>query len=236
MSSVAIGGGKLFTLGLRDGAEHLIALNLADGMQIWATKFGGRKDSNATPTVDGDLAFGLGLDGDLVCCKVDSGEIVWSKNFARDFGGKMMSEWGYSESPLIDGDKLICTPGGPNAMIVALDKATGRTIWSTPMQPGGSRGQDGAGYSSAVISEAAGIRQYITLVGRGLISVSAKDGTPLWQYEKIANGTANVPTPIVDGDFVFCSSGYDDRRHCIVENFRTSRSGKHSRGLLPVGK
>ncbi|MFK7769129.1 MAG: PQQ-binding-like beta-propeller repeat protein [Mariniblastus sp.] len=210
MSSLAIADNMIFTMGNRDGREHVIALNLDDGKEVWGTPIGTGGDSNSTPTVDGEFVFAIGLAGDLACLNAKTGEKVWSKSFAGDFGGKMMSEWGYSESPLIDGDRLICTPGGPNAMIVALDKATGKTIWKTPMNPGGSRGQDGAGYSSVVISNAGGVKQYITLVGRGLISVAARDGKPLWQYEKIANGTANVPTPIVDGDLVFCSSGYDD--------------------------
>lgn len=210
MSSVSIADGKIFTLGNRDGGEYLIACNLEDGSELWATRIGAGGESNSTPTVDGDRVYAVGLAGDLACLNVNSGAKVWSKSFANDFGGRMMSQWGYSESPLVDGDRLICTPGGPDAMIAALNKKTGETIWATPMRPGGDRGTDGAGYSSIVISEGGGVKQYITLVGRGLISVAAKDGKPLWQYERIANGTANVPTPIVDGDYVFCSSGYDD--------------------------
>ena len=108
-------------------------------------------------------------------------------------------------------------------MIVALDKKSGKVIWKTPMANGGSRGKDGAGYSSLVISQGGGTRQYITLVGRGLISVEAQTGRPLWQYERIANGTANVPTPIVDGDFVFCSSGYGDGGSALLQ---LSKSGR----------
>eukprot|EP00913_Durusdinium_trenchii_P023415 g21993.t1 len=134
---------------------------------------------------------------------------AWLKNFSRDFGGKMMSSWGYSESPLIDGNQLVCTPGSQSAMMAALDKKTGRVIWRSPM-PGntGRRGKDGAGYSSIVVSNGGGVKQYIQLVGRGVISVDAKSGKLLWGYNRIANGVANVPTPVVKGDYVFCSSGY----------------------------
>ena len=249
MSSVAISGDKIFTLGNRDGGEHLIALHLSDGKEIWATRVGSGGDSNSTPTVDGEFVYSIGLAGELACLKTETGEKVWSKSFADDFGGKMMSEWGYSESPLIDGDRLICTPGGASAMIVALDKATGKTIWKTPMKPGGNRGQDGAGYSTVVISNGGGVKQYITLVGRGLISVAARDGKPLWQYEKIANGTANVPTPIVDGDYVFCSSGYDDGGTALLKlsgkrgevSFKemyylpASRLQNHHGGMIKIG-
>jgi hypothetical protein len=72
----------------------------------------------------------------------------------------------------------------------------------------GRRGLDGAGYSSIVVSEACGVRQYIQLTGRGVIAVAAADGKPLWAYNRVANGTANIPTPIVRDDLVFCSSGY----------------------------
>lgn len=217
MSSLAIADGRIFTLGNRGGTEFLIALSLENGDELWASPVGNGGESNSTPAVAGKLVFGLGREGDLVCANVETGEKVWSKNFARDFGGKMMSQWGFSESPLVDGEYLICTPGGPQAMMVALNKNTGKVVWKTPMQPGGNRGTDGAGYSSPVISHGGGVKQYITLVGRGLISVEAESGKPLWQYEKIANGTANVPTPIVDGDFVFCSSGYGDGGTALLQ-------------------
>jgi outer membrane protein assembly factor BamB len=109
----------------------------------------------------------------------------------------------------VDGDKLICTPGSNQAILAALDKRTGRTIWSAAMpRDVGGRGDDGAAYSSPVVSEAAGVKQYVQMVGRGIVSVDAETGKVLWTYNRIANGTANIPTPIVKDDYVFCSSGY----------------------------
>ena len=140
---------------------------------------------NCTPTVDGNLVYGITIDGDLLCAQVASGEEVWRKNFAKDFGGKMMSGWGYSESPLVDGNLLVCTPGAERAILAALDKRTGKVAWTTPMPYGGSHGQDGAGYSSIVISQAAGVKQYVTLVGRGVIGVAADTGRLLWRYERV---------------------------------------------------
>ena len=121
----------------------------------------------------------------------------------------MMSGWGYSESPLIDGDRLLCTPGAKDAMIVALDKKTGKTIWQgkTPSDLG-ERGKDGAGYSGIVVSHGAGVKQYVQLTGRGVLSFRADDGKFLWNYNPVANGTANIPTPIASGDHIFCSTGY----------------------------
>ena len=209
-ASVAVVQGKIFTMGKKD-ATKLIALDAADGSLLWETPVGGGNAPNCTPTVDGDLVFGLSHSGDLLCAETATGREVWRKSFPRDFGGKMMSVWGYSESPLVDGDRLIVTPGGKNAMMAALDKRTGRVIWTAAMPPNpGKAGQNGAAYSSPVISHAAGVKQYVQLVGRGVIGVDAETGKLLWGYNRIANGTANVPTPLVKGDYVLCSSGYGD--------------------------
>lgn len=222
-SSVSVADGKILTMGGGDGTS-LTCRDAKDGAEIWTTKIGGGGDPNCTPTVDGDLVFGVSKDGDLACCKTADGELVWSKNFGRDFDGKMESGWGFSESPLVDGDLLICTPGGQDAMLAALDKRTGEVVWTTKMpQEAGRKGNDGAGYSSIVIGNCAGVKQYITLVGRGVIGVDAKSGELLWGYNQVANGTANIPTPIVKGDFVFCSSGYGDGGTALL---RISKQGK----------
>jgi outer membrane protein assembly factor BamB len=207
-SSVAIADGKIFTIGKRRGDAELIALNLADGKELWAARVGGG-DPNCTPTVEEGRVYALGSEGDLVCCDAETGDEVWRKNFSKDFGGQMMSSWGHSESPLVDGDLLICTPGAKDAILAALDKKTGQVKWKTAMpQNAGNQGSDGAAYSSVVISNAGGVKQYVQLTGRGVISADAKTGKLLWGYNKIANGTANIPTPIIDGNTVFCSTGY----------------------------
>jgi outer membrane protein assembly factor BamB len=207
-ASVSIAGGKIFSLGRLGGQTHIVAMDVADGTVLWTVPVGGGGDPNCTPTVDGDLVFGLSHGGDLLCADVNTGEAVWHKNFPADFGGKMMSGWGYSESPLVDGNKLVCTPGARGAIIAALDKRTGKTIWKTPMTNAGSRGADGAAYSSIVVGQGGGVRQYVQLVGRGVIGVDADKGKLLWGYNRIANGTANISTPLIAGDFVFCSTGY----------------------------
>jgi outer membrane protein assembly factor BamB len=213
MSSIAIAGGKIFTMGDRgkdpnDKAkdQYLIALNLADGKELWVAKIGagwGDRGPRCTPTVDGNLVYAISPHGDLVCCQTADGKEVWRKNLKTDFKGNMMSGWGYSESPLIDGDLLVCTPGGKEATLAALNKKTGETVWKSQVPEG-----DGAGYASIVIAEVGGVKQYITTLGRGIVGVAAKDGKFLWRYNKIANGTANIPTAIVKGDQVFCSTGY----------------------------
>ena len=120
----------------------------------------------------------------------------------------MMSGRGYGESPLIDGERLICTPGGPDAALVALDKLTGTAVWKAKLPEVGPAGRDGAGFSSVVATEAAGLRQYVQLVGRGVVGIDARDGRFLWGYNAIANETANIPTPVVHNEFVFAANGY----------------------------
>jgi outer membrane protein assembly factor BamB len=120
----------------------------------------------------------------------------------------MMSQWGFSESPLVDEDWVLCTPGARDAMVVALDKLTGEEVWRCALPAGGDV-QEGAGYSSMVVSHGAGVKQYVQFVGSGVIGVRASDGRLLWSYTAVANTTANVPTCIVQDDYVFAVSGYN---------------------------
>lgn len=223
-SSVSIADGKIFTMGDRDGGQHVVCLNLKDGAEIWKARladtsnYGGFAGPRCTPTVDGSLLYAITAHGDLVCLKSRDGEEVWRKSFPKDFGGKMHSGWGYSESPLVDGPWLLCTPGAQDALLVALDKRSGEEIWRCPAPENpGKKGGDGAAYSSIVIGHGAGVKQYVQMVGRGLVGVRAKDGKLLWNYNQVANGTAIIPTPIVNGDYVFASSGYGEGGSALVK-------------------
>ncbi len=214
-SSVSIADGKIFTMGDRtdaDGEKHqfVMALDLDTRNELWATRVGPPHSDGprCTPTWDDGVVYVLGTSGDLLALRADSGQVIWQRNLPEDFGGVMMSGWKFSESPLIDGDRLICTPGGPEAAMVALDKRTGDTIWKCEMRPIGDAGKDGAGYSSAVVAELAGVRQYVQLLGRGVIGVDADTGFFLWGYNRIANDVANIPSPVVRGDYVFTTTSY----------------------------
>jgi outer membrane protein assembly factor BamB len=213
-SSLAVTGGKIFTLGDREGGQHVIALSGTDGKVLWTAKVGPVWEDQfagprGTPTVDGDRVYAIGTEGDLVALEAATGKEVWRKHMERDLGGRVMSIWKWSESPLVDGDRLIVTPGLSDSLMVALDKKTGKEIWRTKTTESlGSNGKDGAGYSSVVISSGGGVKQYVQLVGRGLIGVRASDGKFLWSYNKVANSTANISTPVVRGDYVFSSTGY----------------------------
>lgn len=209
-SSIAVQGDRVYSMGDVGNSSYLTALDRKDGKQLWSTavgKPGGNyKGTRCTPCVDGDHVYGLGQFGDFICCESKSGKEVWRKNLVSEFGGRHGS-WEYTESPLVDGNKVLCTPGGQNAAVVAFNKLTGEVIWK-----GAVPGNDAAGYSSIVISEAGGVRQYVQLMANGLVSFNAKDGKMLWRYgeqqNRFGRNTANIPTPIVQGEFVFASAGY----------------------------
>jgi outer membrane protein assembly factor BamB len=213
-SSMSIVDGRLYTMGdisLDSGqAQFVLAYDLATHERIWAAKVGPIHNDGGprcTPTVDNGLVYAIGTSGDLVCLDAKTGSVRFSRNFENELGGKN-PDWRYSESPLIDGDKLLCTPGGRDAVMAALNKKTGELIWKCSMPDIGGKGKDEAGYSSIVVTEAGGVRQYVQLTNKGLIGVAAKDGRFLWGYSKIANNVANIPTPIVYGNFIFCSTAY----------------------------
>jgi len=188
--------------------EFVAALSVEDGNTIWTTRLGnvGNPEqqpnfpmSRSTPTVDGDLLYALGSDGDLACLETETGTIRWQKNLQKDFGG-VYGMWAYSESPLIDGNTLVVTPGGPDATIVALDKSNGDVIWTSAVQDGGA-----AAYASATIVQAAGRKQYVQFLEKAVVGVDAATGQFLWRYDEPAQSSANMPTPVSGGDYVYAA-------------------------------
>ena len=190
--------------------EYVQALDTADGKEVWRQRIGNvginkgpqYPGSRSTTTVDGKLLYALGSDGDLTCLEIADGKVRWQKNLRTDFGGEP-GQWAYSESPLVDGDVLVCTPGGGDATLVALDKNSGDTIWKSPLAEA-----DQAGYASAIIVTTGGVKQYVQFLQKGLVGVDAKTGKFLWRYGRTAQGSpANIPTPIAAGDLVYSAAG-----------------------------
>jgi outer membrane protein assembly factor BamB len=217
-SSLAVADGRIYTMGDLEDVQYVIALSESDGKMLWKTPVGPKHEDErpgprSTPTFDGERVYALSTEGSLVALDPGSGKEIWRRSLPEDFGGYLMKamgsyDWKFSESPLVDGDRIIVTPGHIEALMVALDKKSGKEIWRTQGRRLGPIGSDGAAYSSPVVSEAAGTRQYVQLVGRGLIGVEAETGKLLWWYNRVASDIANIATPIVFGDYVFGSSGY----------------------------
>ena len=153
----------------------------------------------ARPTIDGNRLYALAADGMLVCLEIETGKRIWGFNIGERFGGSV-PRWGYSESPLVEGDRVIVTPGGRGAAVVALNKATGDLLWKSQ--------DDAAGYSSAVPFDAGGTRGLAILTAGAAIGLDMKNGALLWRYPKVANRVANIATPIVHDGHVFVSTDY----------------------------
>ena len=211
-STPAIAGERLYlqtSEGVTD--EFVQARKVEDGSLVWSTRIGavGNPDqqppypgARSTPTVDGKLLYALGSDGDLACLQVSDGKIIWQKNVPMDFGGKP-GDWAYAESPLIDGDVLVVTPGGETATLVALSKRNGEVIWKAVVPEG-----DAAGYASIITVTVDGVKQYVQFLANGLVGVDAKTGEFLWRYDETADGSsANIPTPISHENFVYNAAG-----------------------------
>ncbi|OAI52254.1 pyrrolo-quinoline quinone [Planctomyces sp. SCGC AG-212-M04] len=215
-SSLAIAGGKIYTLGdnlstASDKEEYLQCFDQKTGKQLWTHQTGSPWDkgspdwqgSRSTPTVDGDSVYVVTPPGVLVACKTSDGSELFRVDLVKDYGGKKDDGWGYSESPTVDGDKVICTPGGKKSTMVAFNKKTGKEIWKTVLDD-----DSGAGHASTVVSKVGGTTVLVTTTGSGALGVRAEDGKLLWNYP-LPHTTARIPTPIVRGDLVFCVFGYD---------------------------
>jgi outer membrane protein assembly factor BamB len=211
-STPAVVGAHLYLISNKGTDDEFVqARAVKDGQQVWSQrlgKVGSLKQfppypgARSTPTVDGERLYALSSDGDLACLDTAGGTIRWRKNVRTDFGGSP-GIWAYAESPLIDGDVLVCTPGGKDATLVALNKMTGAVVWKSAV-PGG----DAAGYASIVISHGAGRKQYVQFLAGGVVGVDAKTGQFLWRYAKTAkNSPANIPTPVIHGDTVYTGTG-----------------------------
>ncbi len=210
-STPAVVGDRLYLLA-NEGLENefVAALSAKDGKRIWTTRLGnvGNPNQNpkfpaarSTPTVEGEYLYVLGSDGDLASLDLTTGKIRWKKNLRTDFGGKP-GTWAYAESPLVDGNTLVCTPGGSEATIVALSKSTGEVLWKCALPEG-----DEAAYASAVAVEVGGVRHYVQLLQKGLVGVEAKSGKFLWRFARpVSRYNANIPSPVVSGDIVYVGS------------------------------
>jgi outer membrane protein assembly factor BamB len=233
----AIAAGRIYGMGNRGEDEVVWARSEKDGKEVWVSRLGpafdqkgwpqGKEGPGCTPTLDGERLYVVGLGGDVSCLQVADGKVLWQQSMTRDFGGRLPT-WSYRESPLVDGEKVLCTPGAQDAMLVALDKLTGKTIWKSEVPaspaaetggpggpPGGRRGfggrggGSGAAYASVIAIDFEGQRQYVQLTAKGLIGVAASDGKFLWRYDRPANPMGiNCSTPLYQDGRVFAASAY----------------------------
>ena len=205
--SVAVAGNRVFVQGMKNRQSVLTSLDRASGKAMWSVALGAAQDNDrgsgprGTPTVDSDRVYVLSENGDLVCLQVADGKVVWRRNILKEFSGRNIN-WLISESPLVDGNRVIVTPGGRNAGMVALDKMSGATVWVSKEL------SDEAGYASSVIADVQGVRTIMTFTGNSGVGVRASDGKLMWRHGNAANNTANITTPIYANGKVFFTSAY----------------------------
>ena len=207
-SSVSLWDDHIFLLGDSGDDCFLYCLDAKNGEEVWKSRVceaGTHRDypgPRSTPATDGKFVVALGETGDLVCVDAKDGKRKWKKHMERDFGGRMMSKWKWSESPLLDGKNVIVTPGGRKGAVVALDLKTGKTAWQSTDLKG-----ERAAYTSLVPVEIGKVRQYILLTNKTVAGIAAKNGKLVWKTEREGE-TAVIPTPIYHDGIVFVTSGY----------------------------
>ena len=220
-SAPVVVGTTLYCQGAIDEKGFAFALDTKTGNLKWKQELGREhvEDRESAPrgsiTADGDKLYLIRGIGQIHCLSAADGKVIWQKDFMKDLNGKLMSHWGFSESPLVDGNLVICTPGGNGGTMAALDKNTGNVVWRT------KEWTDQAGYSSPVVAEIDGVRQYIQQAAKGVAGVSAKDGKVLWKVELAGYRTAVIPTPVCTNNTVYVTAGYN--AGCVL--IRLTRSG-----------
>jgi outer membrane protein assembly factor BamB len=244
----AIAAGRVYLMASKNGSEFVVALEEKDGKKVWESKVGVEAKvqyagTRCTPSVDGDLLFAISSDGDLVCMKIAKGEVVWRKQMIDELKGRY-GNWAYGESPLVDGDLVIVTPGGKDTTIMAFQKKTGAVVWTSAIPDAVG---NGGGYSSVVVGTSGGVKQYVQFLSGGVVGVSAQDGKLLWRYSgTVPARGANIPTPIFYEDYVFSTVGYNtgcglvklsaaDGKFKATEVYFNSQLSNHHGGVVRVG-
>jgi outer membrane protein assembly factor BamB len=209
-SSISISNGLIYTVGKFKNEGKIFAIDL-DGDKKWETKYGKEWTKSVpgvrgTPTVDGDRLYFISGVGVVYCFDAENGDIKWQVNAFEDSNAEY-SKWGIAESALIDSEKIFFTPGGQKATMVALDKFTGQTIWTSKSI------EDEASYCSPIIVERGGKRIVVNMTASNIIGVHADTGQLLWQYDVEEyiedNREIHASTPVYSDGCIFVTSGYD---------------------------
>ncbi len=204
-SSVSVTQDAVFITGSIEGEGHVFAFD-KNGKQLWKAAYGPDFDgdypgSRTTPTVVDGKLYVVSGKGHAVCLDVQSGKKIWSVDLVKACGAEI-PQWGFAESPLIDGDRMICTPGGARTTVIALNRNTGEEIWKSESV------SETAAYCSPLLVEHGQARLVVTMTARSIVGVNASTGELLWKYPHITDWDVNANTPIYKDGTIYCTSGY----------------------------
>jgi outer membrane protein assembly factor BamB len=207
----AIADGRVFLMDYDREAktDALRCLSLVDGQEVWRFTYPINVKRNhgmtrTVPAVASDRVVAIGPKCHVVSCGVQTGDLQWTLDLVQEFG-TTVPEWYAGQCPLIDGDRVILAPGGPEALLLAVRLDDGEVLWQTPNPRGWKMT-----HSSIMPMEFGGERQYVYCANKGVVGVSATDGRLLWSTPEWKISIATVPSPcVLEGDRIFLSGGYN---------------------------
>ncbi len=207
-SGISVSGSRAYTMYATQNNEYVVCLNTTDGSEVWSLRTGAKfmeghgNGPRCTPTIDGDRIYTMGASGELLAVEAETGQVIWKHNLRRKFKSQRPS-WGFTSSPLIEGNMVLVEGGGSGERsLMAFDKESGDVVWTA--------GSDPIGYSSPIPVDVHGVRQILFFTGSALVSVAPLNGQIYWRYEWPNDHHINPASPVFIGpDRVFVSSGYD---------------------------
>lgn len=204
-SGVTIADGMIFTAGDFGDMEMLLALDL-DGKLLWKALngdawSGASPGARTTPTYNDGRLYHLNPAGRLAAYDAKSGKPLWTVDLRSEFDAKF-GIWALAENVIVDGDKVLCMPGGPKGRVVALDKHSGKTLWAN------TEIDDSAAYCSPTIATHDGVRQLITMTQRSVVGVNVENGELAWSAPFVPRSPQNALTPVYRDGYVFVACGH----------------------------
>ncbi len=204
-ASATVTTDRVYTAGMKESSGYVFCFDMA-GKLLWETLYGAEWDENwngtrSTPVVNEGKLYIMSSFGKLVCMDANAGKILWSIDLMKDYGA-LNIQWGLTENLLIDGKMLYCTPGGPDANVLALDKSTGKLIWKSK-----GKGEKSA-YGSPMIISLPNLKILVTMTANSILGIDASNGTLLWSHEQTNQWSVHPNTPVYENGMLYCTSGY----------------------------
>lgn len=204
-SAAVVSHEKIYTAGATDGKGSIFAFTL-DGKLAWSTPYGDEwaesyPGTRSTPLVNEGKVYLMSGFGKIVCLSAENGSLIWSVDIMKDYDARNIV-WGVTENLLIDGEKLFCTAGGEKNNVIALNKNTGKLIWSCT-----GNGEISA-YCSPLLISLPARKIVVTMTEKSILGIDAGSGKKLWSFEQVNMYAVHANTPLYSDGYLYCVSGY----------------------------